>query len=196
MFVVAMVVAADLLRDDTGLLTGLLMGAILVRWPPQRFDTEGQLTEGQAIQMAKRRRRLRERIATLSGYLIGILFIILSARVSPHQIGEIGWVSLAFVGVLVLVGRPLPVGPTTLRTALCASGPSSPGWRRADRRRRDLVHVRPRPHGRPGSAAGREPDSIAFIVIVATALIYGLSGAPWRALGVASTGPEASCWSA
>ncbi len=118
MFVVAMVVAADLIRDDTGLLTGLLMGAIVVRWPPQRFETQEQLTEGQAIQMAKRRRRLRERIATLSSYLIGILFIILSARVSPGQIGEIGWVSLVFIGVLVLVSRPLAVGLTTLRTAL------------------------------------------------------------------------------
>ena len=34
MFVVAMVVGADLLRDDAGLITGLVIGAILVNRPP------------------------------------------------------------------------------------------------------------------------------------------------------------------
>ena len=54
---------------------------------------------------------------------------------------------------------------------------------------------RPRPRSpsaspRPGSAGGENLIPITFIVIVATALIYGLSGGPVaRALGVASTGP-------
>ena len=113
MFVVAMVVCADLLRDDTGLITGLVIGAILVNGPPHGIEPAGL-----AIQTAKLTRAWRERIATLSTFLIGILFIILSARVSPDQIGDIGWVSLAFIGVLVLVGRPLAVGLTTLGSAL------------------------------------------------------------------------------
>jgi hypothetical protein len=41
MFVVAMVVCADLLRDDTGLITGLVMGAILVNRPPRRVEPKG-----------------------------------------------------------------------------------------------------------------------------------------------------------
>ena len=116
MFVVAMVVGADLLRDDTGLITGLVIGAILVNRPPR-----GTEPQGMAIQQAKLARAWRERIGTLTTFLIGILSIILSARVTPHQIAQIGWVSLAFIAVLVLIGRPLAV-------ALCTVG-SSLHWR-------------------------------------------------------------------
>ena len=96
MFVVAMVVGADLLRDDAGLITGLVIGAILVNRPPRGIEPQGV-----AIQRAKLVRSWRERIGTLTTFLIGILFIILSARVTPHQIAEIGWVSIAFIAVLV-----------------------------------------------------------------------------------------------
>ena len=123
MFVVAMVVCADLLRDDTGLITGLVMGAILVNRPPQGVEPTGL-----AIQRAKLTRAWRERIATLSTFLIGVLFIILSARVSPDQIGEIGWVSLAFIAVLVVVGRPLAVGLATLGSALAMRERAFVAW--------------------------------------------------------------------
>ena len=101
MFVVAMVVAADLLRDDTGLITGLVMGEILVNRPPGGIEPKGL-----AIQTAKLRRDWRARIATLTTFLIGILFIILSARVSPHQIAEIGWEKIQ-----TLLGATNAAGP-------------------------------------------------------------------------------------
>ena len=41
MFVVAVVVGADLIRDDTGLITGLVMGAILVNRPPRGIEPQG-----------------------------------------------------------------------------------------------------------------------------------------------------------
>ena len=187
MFVVAMVVCADLLRDDTGLITGLVIGAILVNRPPRGIEPAGL-----AIQTAKLTRAWRERIATLSTFLIGILFIILSARVSPHQIGEIGWVSLAFIGVLVLVGRPLAVGLSTLGSALPMRERAFIAWMAP----RGIVAAATSSTfalgltqaGVGGGAQNLIP--ITFIVIVATALIYGLSGGPVaRALGVASTGP-------
>ncbi|MGZ4305170.1 MAG: cation:proton antiporter [Solirubrobacteraceae bacterium] len=187
MFVVAVVVCADLLRDDTGLITGLVIGAILVNRPPRGVEPQG-LT----IQSAKLARAWRERIGTITTFLIGILFIILSARVTPHQIAAIGWVSLAFIAVLVFVGRPLAV-------ALSTAG-SSLRWRE----RAFIAWMAPRgivaaatsstfalglsQAGIGGGAQDLIP--ITFIVIVATALIYGLSGGPVaRALGVASTGP-------
>ena len=187
MFVVAMVVCADLLRDDTGLITGLVMGAILVNRPPRGIEPAGL-----AIQTAKLTRAWRERIATLSTFLIGILFIILSARVSPHQIGEIGWVSLAFIAVLVLVGRPLAVGLSTLGSSLPMRERAFIAWMAP----RGIVAAATSSTfalgltqaGVGGGAQDLIP--ITFIVIVATALIYGLSGGPVaRALGVASTGP-------
>ncbi|HEX6689102.1 MAG TPA: cation:proton antiporter [Solirubrobacterales bacterium] len=187
MFVVAMVIGADLLRDDTGLITGLAIGAILTNRPPPRIEPAGL-----AIQTAKLTSAWRERIATLSTFLIGILFIILSARVSPHQIGEVGWVSLAFIGVLVLLGRPLAVGVATLGSALPMRERAFIAWMAP----RGIVAAATSSTfalgltqaGVGGGAQNLIP--ITFIVIVATGLIYGLSGGPVaRALGVASTGP-------
>jgi NhaP-type Na+/H+ or K+/H+ antiporter len=187
LFVVAMVVGADLLRDDAGLITGLVIGAILVNRPPR-----GTEPQGMAIQQAKLVRSWRERIGTLTTFLIGILFIILSARVTPHQIAQIGWVSIAFVAVLVLLCRPLAVALSTFGSSL-------------DRRERAFIAwMAPRgivaaatsstfalglsQAGIGGGAQNLIP--ITFIVIVATALIYGLSGGPVaRALGVAGTRP-------
>ena len=186
MFVVAMVVCADLLRDDTGLITGLFIGAILVNRPPHGIEPRGL-----AIQTAKLTRAWRERIATLSTFLIGVLFIILSARVSPDQIGEIGWVSLAFIGVLVFVGRPLAVGLATLGSALAMRERAFIAWMAP----RGIVAAATSSTfalglTQAGVGGGQDLIPITFIVIVATALIYGLTGGPVaRALGVASTGP-------
>ena len=92
MIVVTFVVAADLLRDDSGLLTSLTMGVVLVNRTPGLTEPRGF-----RIEAAKLVRAWRARIATLSTFLIGILFIILSARISPEEIGDVGWVSVAFV---------------------------------------------------------------------------------------------------
>jgi Sodium/hydrogen exchanger family/TrkA-N domain len=187
MFVVAMVVGADLLRDDAGLIAGLVTGAILVNRPPR-----GTEPQGVAIERAKVLRSWRERIGTLTTFLIGILFIILSARVTPHQIAQIGWVSIAFVAVLVFLARPLAVALSTFRSSFT--------WRE----RAFIAWMAPRgivaaatsstfalglsQAGIGGGAQNLIP--ITFIVIVATAVIYGLSGGPVaRALGVARTGP-------
>ena len=110
MIVVASVVVADLIRDDTGLLTGLVIGAVLANRAPGKIESRGF-----RIEAAKLVRAWRARIATLATFLIGILFIILSARVSPEDIGEIGWVSLAFIAVLVFIGRPSGGGAVLVR---------------------------------------------------------------------------------
>jgi NhaP-type Na+/H+ or K+/H+ antiporter len=188
MFVVAMVVGADLLRDDSGLITGLVIGAILVnRWPRGI-----EAPRGVAIQRAKLARSWRERIGTLTTFLIGILFIILSARVTPHQIAEIGWVSLAYIAVLVLLARPLAVALSSFGSALHARERAFIAWMAP----RGIVAAATSSTfalglsqaGVGGGAQNLIP--ITFIVIVGTALIYGLTGAPVaRALGVASTGP-------
>lgn len=187
MFVIAMVVGADLLRDDTGLITGLVMGAILVNRPPGRIEPQGL-----ALQSAKLARAWRERIASLATFLIGILFIILSARVTPHQIAEIGWVSVAFVAVLVLLGRPLAVGLSTLGSALNMRQRAFIAWMAP----RGIVAAATSSTfalglTRAGVGGGAEKlIPITFIVISSTALIYGLTGGPVaRALGVAKTGP-------
>lgn len=187
MFVVAMVVGADLLRDDSGLITGLVIGAILANRPPH-----GTEPQGAEIQRAKLLHAWRERIGTLATFLIGVLFIILSARVTPHQIGQIGWVSIVFVAVLVFVGRPLAVALSTFGSSLHLRERAFVAWMAP----RGIVAAATSSTfalgltqaGIGGGAQDLIP--ITFIVIVATALIYGLSGGPVaRALGVARTGP-------
>ena len=187
MFVVAAVVCADLLRDDTGLITGLVIGMVLVNRTPGGVESKGV-----AIESAKLRRAWRARIATLTTFVIGMLFIILSAQVTPHQIRQIGWVSLAFVAVLVLVGRPVAVGLSTMRSALDLRERAFIAWMAP----RGIVAAATSTTfalGLSQAGVGGGADKlipITFIVIVATALLYGLSGAPVaRALGVAHTGP-------
>ena len=121
-----------------------------------------------------------------------MLFIILSARVTPHQIAEIGWISIAFIAVLVFVRRPLAVALSTAGSSLHWRERAFIAWMAP----RGIVAAPTSSTFALGlSQAGVGGGShdlipITFIVIVATALIYGLTGAPVaRALGVASTGP-------
>ncbi len=187
MIVVASVVAADLLRDDSGLLTGLVIGAVLVNRAPGRLEPRGF-----RIESAKLVRAWRARIATVATFLIGILFIILSARVSPEEIGDLGWASIAFVAVLVIVARPLAVALSALGSALKNNERAFIAWMAP----RGIVAAATSSTfalglSQAGVGGGSEKlIPITFVVIVATALIYGLSGAPVaKALGVSSTGP-------
>ena len=187
MFVVAVVVGADLLRDDSGLIAGLVVGAILVNRPPRGMEPRGVASE-----QAKLARSWRERIGTLTTFLIGILFIVLSARVTPDQIAEIGWVSVPYIAVLVLLARPLAVALSTFGSELPARERAFVAWMAP----RGIVAAATSSTFALGlSQAGvgggaQDLIPITFIVIVATALIYGLTGGVVaRGLGVAGTGP-------
>lgn len=100
--------------------------------------------------------------------------------------------SLAFIAVLILIGRPLAVGLSTLGSTLPPRERAFIAWMAP----RGIVAAATSSTfalgltqaGVGGGAQNLIP--ITFIVIVATGLIYGLSGGPVaRALGVASTGP-------
>ncbi|MFA9400964.1 MAG: cation:proton antiporter [Acidobacteriota bacterium] len=186
MIVVVVVVAADLLRDDSGLLTGLVMGAVLVNRAPGGIEARGLRLES-----AKLVRAWRSRISTVSTLLIGILFIILSARVTPDEIADLGWVSLAFIVVLVIVGRPLAVALSALGSTLKTNERAFIAWMAP----RGIVAAATSSTFALGLSQANVDGAeklipITFVVIVATALIYGLSGGPVaKALGVSSTGP-------
>ncbi len=188
MFVVAGVVCADLLHADTGLITGLVIGAMLANRPPRGVGEP----RGLLIQRAKLMKDWRAGFATLTTFLIGMLFIILSARVSPHQIVAIGWVSIAFIALLVLLGRPLAVFLSTLGSELRTRERAFVAWMAP----RGIVAAATSSTfalglSRAGVGGGSQKlIPITFVVIAATALIYGLSGGPVsRALGVSSVGP-------
>jgi len=186
MIVVAAVAGADLLRDDSGLITGLLIGAIFAN-----RHMRVARPKGLAIQSAKLARAWRGRIANLSTFLIGTLFIVLSARVSPHQLEAVGWISVAFVAVLVFVARPLAVAVSTLGSELNLRERAFVAWMAP----RGIVAAATSSTFALGLtqaefAGAGKLIPVVFIVIVATALIYGLTGPPVaRALGISKTGP-------
>jgi hypothetical protein len=118
--------------------------------------------------------------------IIGVLFVAISATVTPESLKHIVLPTLALVAVLVLVTRPLVAFSATIRTELTRGERAFIGWMAP----RGIVaaatastfgatlaahHV--------GGAAKILP--VTFLVIVATVALYGLTAVPVaRRLGV------------
>lgn len=166
------VAAADTLREDAGLVSAITLGVLMAR--------QGDLVpSGREAEFAAFGR-------TLTGLLIGVLFVALSARVSLDAVVDLGAEGLGLLAVLVLLQRPLAVAISTAGTVL-------------DRRER-LFAAGLMPRGIVVAAtasafelelveAGVEDAMLlvptCFLVIGATVLLYGLGARPLaRALGV------------
>jgi NhaP-type Na+/H+ or K+/H+ antiporter len=166
--VVGVAAACDIARDDSGLLAAILMGLALANLPG--FDIPA-------------RRPFFETVVQL---LIGVLFISISASVTPASVGNVLWPTLGLVAVLVVVTRPLVAWVSTLRTNLPRGERAFIGWMAprgivaaatASAFSKTLIA-----HG-IGGAADILPAT--FLVIVATVTIYGLTASPVaRRLGV------------
>ena len=167
MVVVAAVVAADLLREDSGFVAATLMGIALGNqlWidPSRRIDVS--LT--------------REFQETLVQLLIGVLFVLIAASVSPSDVRGVLPEAIVLVLVLVLVLRPLVVLLATWRSSLSWPERGFVAWMAP----RGIVA------GATASAFGLELQSdgvagadlvlpIVFVVIFATVVLYGLSAPP------------------
>ena len=112
--VVAVAAGCDVLRDDTGLIAAIVMGLAVANL--RGFDIPAR----------------RPFFETLVQLIIGLLFISISATVTPASLRHLILPTLALVAVLVLVTRPLVALLATLRTDLTAGERgSSGGWRRA-----------------------------------------------------------------
>ncbi len=96
MAVVAAFAAADLLRDDAGLVAAIAMGVALAN--QQRVEIE----------------RIVEFKETLGAILLGLLFILLAATVDLSDMIDLGAPALALVVLLVVVVRPLAVVLSTV----------------------------------------------------------------------------------
>jgi NhaP-type Na+/H+ or K+/H+ antiporter len=166
---VAALVTADLMREDTGFLATLVMGMFLAN--------QRSIDIAQAVEFHE----------TLVQLLIGVLFIMIAASVSPSDISHVLGGALVLVAIMVLLIRPLVA-------AICS-------WRsELDTRERAFVAWMA-PRGivagstasafalQLASAGIRGADKIlpiVFVVIFGTVVIYGLSGARVaRALGIA-----------
>jgi len=168
-FVVASFVAANEIQEEAGLLAVTVIGVYLAR---RESSTKRQVLE------------FNESLRTL---LISALFILLAARIEADALRDVALPSLAFLGVLVFVARPVTVFLCTIRTSLT--------WRE----RMFLSSMAPR--GIVATALSAIfalrleeegiPDAdkivpIVFLAIIGTIVVYGFAAGPMaRVLGLA-----------
>ena len=173
MVVVATVVAADVIRDDAGLLAAVLLGMGVAN--QRRFDISLSLYEFEE---------------TLVQLLIGVLFVLVAASVSPDQVRSVLPQALVLVAVMILVVRPAAVALTTFRSPFSRPERAFIAWMAP----RGIVA------GATASAFGPELAEkgvagadkvlpIVFVAIFGTVVVYGLTAAlVARRLGVAGAG--------
>lgn len=174
MVVVMSFTLANVLHHEAGLFTVTVMGIVM------------------ANQKAIIVRHIIEFKETLTVLLISGLFILLSARLNVSDLAHLGWSSLAFLAVLILIARPAAVALSTI-------GSDMPWQERAF-----LAWVAPRGIvaaamasifalrlSAEGYAQADQLVPITFLVIIGCVAVYGLTAAPVaRWLGVAQDNPQ------
>jgi NhaP-type Na+/H+ or K+/H+ antiporter len=166
--VVAVAGVCDIARDDTGLIAAIVMGLAVAN--VAAFDMRAR----------------QPFFETLVQLIIGLLFISISATVTPESVRHLLLPTLGLVGTLVLVARPVVGYLSTLRTDLTAGERGFVGW------------MAPRGIVAAATASTFSAALVAqdiggaskilpgtFLVIVMTVTLYGLTASPVaRWLGV------------
>lgn len=174
MLVVALFAGSNWLLHESGLMTVTVMGIALAN---QRVADIRHILE------------FKENLRT---FLLGMVFVLLSARLSLEDVQRAGVGSLLFVAALILLVRPLSVLLSTVGSGL--------QWRD----RAFLCWMAPRgivaaavtsvfalALEQRGYAEARLLVPIIFATIVGTVLVYGLTGGfVARRLGLADTDPQ------
>lgn len=166
--VIGVAAACDMLRDDTGLISAVVMGMAVANLPGPGIPAR------------------RPFFDTLVSLVIGLLFVSISATVTPSSLRHVVLPSLALVALLVLVTRPLVAHLATLGTDVPRGERWFIGWMAprgivaaatASTFSAELIEK---------DIAGAERILPAtFVVIVATVMLYGLTAYPVaRRLGV------------
>jgi NhaP-type Na+/H+ or K+/H+ antiporter len=173
MVVVAAVVAADLIRDDAGLLAAVLMGMVVTN--QRGIDISLSLFEFQE---------------TLVRLLIGVLFVLVAASVSPDQVRSVLPEALVLLVVMLLVVRPLAVALSTARSPFTLQERAFIAWMAP---RGIIAGATAAAFGPELAARGVEGADkvlpLVFVAIFGTVVVYGLTAtAVARLLGVAGAG--------
>lgn len=161
LFVTAAFAVSNLLHPESGLLTVTLMGLILAN---QNFVTIKRIAE------------FKENLQVL---LVGTLFVLLAARIQPEAFLQLGWPSILFTVILIVVARPLAILLSTLGSNLT--------------RKERLFMVWMAPRGivaasvasifafeltEAGVVAAEQLTALTFLVIIGTVAFYGLTAGP------------------
>ncbi len=172
MAVTAAVVGADLLRDDAGLVAAAVMGMAM------------------AYQSTHDVSRILEFHGTVVELLIGILFVLISASVAPAQVDAVLGKGLILVAVMVVAIRPVVVAIGTWGSDLDWRERAFAAWMAP----RGIVAAATASAfalslAKTNVSGADQILPIAFVVIFATVVLYGLTAVPVaRLLGVAGTG--------
>ncbi len=172
MMLSAAVVGADLIRDDSGLVAAAVMGMVLAH--QRRIDVA----------------RILRFHGTIVELLIGVLFVLISASVTPAEVGRVLLGGLILVAAMVILVRPLVVALGTWRSPL--------RWRE----RAFVAWMAPRGIVAAATASAfslylAEADvhdaerilPIVFVAVFSTVVLYGLTAPPLaRILGLAGAG--------
>jgi NhaP-type Na+/H+ or K+/H+ antiporter len=169
--VVAAVVAADLIREDAGFVAATTMGVVLAN--QRRLDVSRVLEfQGNVVQL-----------------LIGVLFVLISASVTPASVRPLIPGSLGVIAVMVLVIRPLATALGTRGSTLGRPERIFIAWLAP----RGIVAAATASSFGPalakaGVSGANKILPVAFMAIFGTVAIYGLSVVPVaRRLGVAGS---------
>lgn len=154
--------AGDALRAEAGLLATTVLGMVLAN---QRLVSVERIVE------------FTENLGTL---ITSLLFIVLSARLERAELASAAVPALLFVAVLVVVVRPLGVFASTVGSDL----PQSDRIVLAAMAPRGIVaaataSVFAQRLGEEGVAGTEQLVPVTFIVILATAVVYGLAARPF-----------------
>jgi NhaP-type Na+/H+ or K+/H+ antiporter len=166
----------DAIQDDTGLVAAITMGIVIANWPGIDLPSD------------------RPMLKSLVQLIVGVLFISISATVTPASLRGVIWPTLALVACLVLLVRPAVAVVATMRTSLTRN------------ERIFIGSMDPRGIVAASTAASFSAPLIAlgiggankllaatFLVIVGTVTIYGLAAVPLaRKLGLREPEPEKS----
>ncbi|MFG3138470.1 cation:proton antiporter [Streptomyces sp. NPDC048211] len=166
--VIAVSAGADIIRDDTGLIAAIVTGLAVTNL--KGFDMPAR----------------RPFFETLAQLIIGVLFISISATVTPASLVPVLLPALALIAVLVLVVRPLVAYVSTAGSGLSMGERAFVGWMAP----RGIVAAATAT-AFSANLVDRGVDGAArilpvtFLVIVGTVLLYALTAAPVaRRLGV------------
>ncbi|MBN0044361.1 sodium:proton exchanger [Streptomyces actuosus] len=159
--VVAVAAGCDIAFDDTGLIAAIVTGLTVANLP--RFDMPAR----------------RPFFETLVQLIIGLLFVTISATVTPESLVPVLLPTLALVVLLVVVVRPLVTVVSCAATDLSPPERAFVGWMAP----RGIVAASTATtfSASLASAGLRGADKIlpvVFLVIVGTVVVYGLTAKP------------------
>jgi hypothetical protein len=158
---VGVAAVCDIIRDESGLVAAILTGLAVANMPL----------------FARRERDTF--FPTLVGLLIGLLFVSISATVTPASLKHVVLPTVGLVAILVLVTRPLVAFIATLGSDLDRAQRAFIGWMAP----RGIVAAATASTFASALVAAHVGGAskilpVTFLVIVLTVAIYGLSAVP------------------